>query len=528
MLCFIIKPFKFLCKNIRKIIQKIIIKTHNSIRLFVHKIYTKIINFMYKTYLVYKYTRYFNALIKLLKYKYSKNNYKYLKKLEDAIYDCGPIGIKLIQVLLMYDKLIPHELSTKLYYTLENCKIHAWTDTTELYYKNFNRSIYDDFDLTYDLLYDHNDKVIGSGSIGQVYKLYSKSLNKYVAIKVRHPHIDTEISDFVSTINIIINSLSLFIKIPFKIVINTFKDNIVIQSDFINEANNTIQIRNNLQKDNYNIIIPEIYDYKKDVIIMSYHEGKTIDMIDNKTKIMVSNDINFILLSSIMVHDFIHSDLHNGNWKIELMPNNKYNIIIYDCGLITQTGNITLNQDLLLAVMTSNYTEYYNIIEKIYIPKLKEKPIIKVIKFKNFINYINKIKSCTQTPSEKLNKILKYTIDNDIVRNNNIINLILTINMTNLVHAIGVDKNKKIFGNIAQNNSFLVFCTYIGILERINKYEKLKQYFIQYIHSNSNNITHFNNWLFATFGHTDADIYFDIITKHIFPSALPSALPAAF
>ena len=519
MICFIIKPIKFLCKNIRKII----IKIHKNIKLTVYntcnKICNKIKNFIYKTYVIYKYFRYFISLHNFIKNNNSHKNHKYFKKLESSIYNCGPFGIKFIQFLIMYDKLIPYTQSKQLYYTLENCKIHSWKDTEELYYKNFNRNIYDDFELADDPLYDHNDKVIGSGSIGQVYKLYSKSLNKYVAIKVRHPHIDKDIDEFVSTISIIINFTSLFIKIPLKKIIGIYKDNIVIQSDFINEAKNTLQIRTNFKKDNYNIIVPEVYDYKTDFIIMSYHEGKTIDTIDNKTKLMISNDINFIILSSIMVHDFIHSDLHNGNWKIELLENNKYNIIIYDCGLVIQTGNIKFNQDIIHALMVSNYNQYYKMIKNVYQPYKNEKPYVKINKFNELLKYIKTVKSDSLTPPEKLNKILKYTIENDIVRNNNIINLILTINMTNVIHSIGVDKNKKIFGNIVESNSFIIFCTYVGILERIKKYEKLKNYFIEYIHTNNNYKANFNNWLLTTFGHDDADIYYDIITKYIFPSA---------
>ena len=137
---------------------------------------------------VYRYTLFFISLLHFIKNKDSSKIAKYLEKLEKNIYNCGPIGVKLIQFLIMYDGIMPKECAKKLNYTLENCKVHSWIETEHMYYTNYKRHIEDDFIIDSD-----NIDVIGSGSIGQVYKLYHRTLDKYVAVKVRHPFIDKEI-----------------------------------------------------------------------------------------------------------------------------------------------------------------------------------------------------------------------------------------------------------------------------------------------------------------------------------------------
>jgi predicted unusual protein kinase regulating ubiquinone biosynthesis (AarF/ABC1/UbiB family) len=255
---------------------------------------------------------------------------------------------------------------------------------------------------------------------------------------------------------------------------------------------------------------------------MSYHEGVSINNIDNnKTKIMISNDINFLILSSMIIHDFTHADLHNGNWKVELLENNKYNIIIYDCGLITSTNNIKFNKDIFITTITYDYFEFSKIIEDMYICSKYEHPSVKINKINNLNAYILNLTSNTtdNLESQNLNYILKYIIENELIQTNSIVNLILTMNMTNIVQSISDTQNNKIFKkNMVDmdSNLYIIFYTYIGILTRINKFHKLRIYFETYVQSDIIYEQKFKAWLLETLGHDDKDIYYDIITKNIY------------
>ena len=262
---------------------------------------------------LFKYIQYFYSLHLFIKYKDTDKSIAYLNRFEKNIYNCGPIGVKLIQFILMYDNILSNKLRDRLNYTLEDCKIHSWKETKDLYYINYGKNINEDYKLEIDNEneneVENKNNIIGSGSIGQVYKLYNINLQKYVCIKVRHPNIDNEIDEFVKMLNIldvIHNICKRFVTVPYKTIIDTYKKNIIQQKDFINEAKNMIKYHNNFKNDS-NIIIPHVYYYSKDFIVMDYHKGVNISEIsDKQMKYSISYDINFIQLSSIMIYDLLH------------------------------------------------------------------------------------------------------------------------------------------------------------------------------------------------------------------------------
>ena len=459
-----------------------------------------------------KYIVYFYALYKFVNNKNNKYNDIYLQRLENAIYNCGPIGVKLIQYIVMYDGILPIKCVNKLNYTFENCKVHSWEDTQRLYYNNFGSHIEDDFDLDLyndlglvDDIHGYNSHVIGSGSIGQVYKLYHKKLGKYVAVKVRHPNIENDIQMFTKIIRSLINIASRFITVPYKNLILVFTDNIVIQKNFIKEAQNTIQMRNNFIEDN--IIIPEVYTYHDDFIIMSYHKGVDINTVNNKLKYAINNDINFLVLSSVLIYDCIHADLHDGNIKVELLPNNKYNIIIYDCGLVISTQNLHFNRDTVMSLISGNYT--------LVLDSILNMHSIEQEKYNITLEFINKIIHNTNISSgERPINIIKYLLDNNIINNNAAINLLLSEVMTSPLHTTVTNKIQKIINMPSEVDACIIFYIYIGLLDRTKKFKKLKEYFIYYNNCDISYKEIFDKWMFTTFGHNDNDIIYDLVYKY--------------
>jgi hypothetical protein len=64
--------------------------------------------------------------------------------------------------------------------------------------------------------------------------------------------------------------------------------------------------------------------------------------------------MNYIFLTSMLVHDFIHADLHTGNWKITFNP---MRIILYDCGIICKTGDLEFNKQFMRVLFSGNYLD---------------------------------------------------------------------------------------------------------------------------------------------------------------------------
>ena len=115
-----------------------------------------------------KYSYFIHSLYKLhlsnLKNLFDNENDKCIKYVNKCAISCGPLAIKLLQLILMsgYYKI----KNKKLNFVLEDCNIHPFEETYKMYLKDFGCSIFDDFEFHK----INEDNVIGSGSIGQVYK----------------------------------------------------------------------------------------------------------------------------------------------------------------------------------------------------------------------------------------------------------------------------------------------------------------------------------------------------------------------
>ena len=113
------------------------------------------------------------------------NNRDYSIKLKNSIESSGCIIIKLFQWTLpryhmVYGDTILYNILHDLY---SNCNQHSLEYTKEIYLNEFNKQLLDDYNII---------EVIGSGSIGQVYKVQDKNTGYYYALKVLHPHLDTQ------------------------------------------------------------------------------------------------------------------------------------------------------------------------------------------------------------------------------------------------------------------------------------------------------------------------------------------------
>jgi len=106
--------------------------------------------------------------------------------------------------------------------------------------------------------------------------------------------------------------------------------------DFNLESKNIQRMYSNFD-DNRLIVIPKIFKYNYDIIIMSYEEGT---YFESHPDISEFNRFKVALTYILYYHqccyldNFNHGDLHQGNWKIRLCENKKdYCLVIYDLGV---------------------------------------------------------------------------------------------------------------------------------------------------------------------------------------------------
>ena len=427
-----------------------------------------------------------------------------IKAVQVYAYACGPIGQKLLQFMVMHDGFLSSTTKDKLKYIFEDCITHSWEETELIYKEDFDRDIYDDFDIK------KSCKVpIGSGTIGQVYKLYHRELKQYVALKVRHLDIEVQTATFIKVVNDILAVVHRFVLIPFSIMIKEFLNNIECQLDYCLEAYHTNTIRINCREDTH-IIIPEVYYNSCRVIAMSYHEGTSfLDIADKRLKAVISADMFLFNVSSLMVHDLLHCDLHYGNWKVLLNDEDEgaYKLIIYDCGITGSTHNDAINKKIFMASMDGDYQQVYEIIA----PDMHQqkhgllmKQYTKEIMDKYYVNTADRF-----TDFLKQLSVYQININTAYLR---CIQGLLTCLCLLLITA---GKLTKILGKDGSRLEVYV-CYYGGVLEKINKYPALSQYINAWIASDPTIETVFYNWLDENFGHRDKSVFIDAMLEKLF------------
>lgn len=273
------------------------------------------------------------------------------------IKESGCVTIKLVQWLLpkieaIYD-INKENPNHKWFYDLEdvyeNCDYHDIKYTKKIYKKDFNRDIEHDYEIIDEL---------ASGSIGQVYKIKSKYNGRFFAMKVLHPDVNSNLHLIDYILFFLYNApyIKDFCRYYFPVNIREFVRDFTIQTDMVNEGNNLLHFID-IYKDQDTFIIPKAYKFSKNVLIMSYEEGKSFDNIEcsqyMKYKMILLNKI--FVKNNQHTHRLMHGDLHKGNWKVRINDDKEIKLVIYDFGFCWRIPDY-LNQDESMFVDRSMIT----------------------------------------------------------------------------------------------------------------------------------------------------------------------------
>jgi len=262
----------------------------------------------------------------------------------------------------------------------ENCYVHNIGYTKSLFYQEFG-IIFDDF-VELD-----NNYTIKSGSIAQVYKgIIKKPYNNlhtgYVAIKVVHPEIKYQLIYpiyFFKIYTFFVTYCKCFKKYDTIFNFDSFFINLKKQINMFAEYANNEYFYNKYY--NHNIVmIPKPLMKSTHFLIMEYIEGEAFDTLDisNYKKQIIVCLIALFIKDTYMFGKYVHSDLHDANWKIFRQQTNNntggtcgscsgintgedtenniiYKIIIYDFGYVIE-NNLNENFKKLIYYLDINNT----------------------------------------------------------------------------------------------------------------------------------------------------------------------------
>ena len=315
-----------------------------------------------------------------------------IKNITESIDNSGCLYIKIIQWILprLYSLDIDKKFIKLFSKYYNHCHIHD-IDYTKYIYK---RDFYCDIETEYDIL-----NVLGSGSMGQVYKIMHKKSKKYYALKILHPNIEYEFTIFTKLFNIVNRCINIKKYIPISNYNDIFKE-LYEQIDLNKEVNNILTFKQIHDDSLY--IIPDVIKFSKHIIMMTYlEEDDKTELSTFKTKHIF---MKLLLYNLACPHYGIcHADLHDGNWGIH-----KNKIIIYDFGYCLKYNtkhykvveNMILNKNRIEAfgeyislLCKDNNKDYENITEEYknqIIEKQGEQYTDLDIMYENFFKFILK------------------------------------------------------------------------------------------------------------------------------------------
>ena len=355
---------------------------------------------------------FFIFISEVILYCFFDNYSSFIDRITLRLASVNILYVKLFQAIALNNNLIDDKINNKLL---------SFTDNAPWNYSDINFNdiiqVVNDYNLC---LEDGFEKPMNTGMISLVFKAYDKQTNVPMVIKIKRNNIDIKLNDAINNLKTILFLLS-FIPVFNKFQLEeTLTRNIEIiqnQTNFQEEINNMIQMKNNCKHLKY-IKIPtpnkEVTEKHSNIILMEYIDGfKINEILEEDYLIFAKQVIKFGFITSL-IHGFSHGDLHAGNIlfiKDEKDEKYPYKIGIIDFGIVYNIDTEFKNTifELITEIFTKSPLEtaegFLNsgIIQpkylKVYLPK-------KI--YNNILNYTSELINETMTNSKLVNQIQIY------------------------------------------------------------------------------------------------------------------------
>lgn len=243
--------------------------------------------------------------------------------------------VKIFQAIASNNNLIDEKTNNKLL---------KFTDNAPWSYEDINLRDIINMSEKYNVNLKSGYEVpINSGMISLVFKAYDKETGKPLIIKLKRNNIEAKLNDSIKNLQTFMYLLS-FIPIINKYqlteVVNKNIDIIKHQTNFLEEVDNMIRIKENCKNLKY-VKIPSV---NKDVtieypniILMEYIVGIKLNEIKEEDYESFAKIVMKFGFVTTIVHGVAHGDLHGGNIlfiKNEKEEKYKYKIGVIDFGII--------------------------------------------------------------------------------------------------------------------------------------------------------------------------------------------------
>ena len=264
-----------------------------------------------------------------------RNYLKFIDNITHRLASVNILYVKIFQAIASNNNLIDEKTNNKLL---------KFTDNAPWSYEDINLRDIINMSEKYNVNLKSGYEVpINSGMISLVFKAYDKETGKPLIIKLKRNNIDNKLNDSIKNLQTFMYLLS-FIPIINKYqlteVVNKNIDIIKHQTNFLEEVDNMIRIKENCKNLKY-VKIPSV---NKDVtieypniILMEYIVGIKLNEIKEEDYEGFAKIVMKFGFVTTIVHGVTHGDLHGGNIlfiKNEKEEKYKYKIGVIDFGII--------------------------------------------------------------------------------------------------------------------------------------------------------------------------------------------------
>ena len=264
-----------------------------------------------------------------------RNYLKFIDNITHRLASVNILYVKIFQAIASNNNLIDDKTNNKLL---------KFTDNAPWSYEDINLRDIINMSEKYNVNLKSGYEVpINSGMISLVFKAYDKETGKPLIIKLKRNNIDNKLNDSIKNLQTFMYLLS-FIPIINKYqlteVVNKNIDIIKHQTNFLEEVDNMIRIKENCKNLKY-VKIPSV---NKDVtiefpniILMEYIVGIKLNEIKEEDYEGFAKIVMKFGFVTTIVHGVTHGDLHGGNIlfiKNEKEEKYKYKIGVIDFGII--------------------------------------------------------------------------------------------------------------------------------------------------------------------------------------------------
>jgi predicted unusual protein kinase regulating ubiquinone biosynthesis (AarF/ABC1/UbiB family) len=258
-----------------------------------------------------------------------------------------------------------------------------------------------------------------------------------VAIKVKHPHVNSDIKDKIKLFNFlswIQSKPCLKRRFGLHLDFQEFINNVLQQIDFNNEKINCDKFRINFTGERL-VYYPKVLYSTSDIVISEFIDCEEYDNIPDYKQLLTCYNFTCIVSKMMLIDNFAHMDLHHKNWKVRKINDKDYQIVIFDFGIIYEGNDIELNRKIWYAFETKNNELFNEILDKIVVGDLNDDLRSEIMCILDYyskqtldlsyifatLNNLLSIHNC-KLSGFTLNLILNLTLIESVLKKHNIMN----------------------------------------------------------------------------------------------------------